>query len=125
MALVGFLTLSYQTQAQDEQVADSTSTEMSDSSAVAEEPVVEEAPVAEPEPMVEEEASFHQVIKDKFIEGDWKFMTPVLLCLIIGLAIAIERIITLNMATTNTDKLLSTLEGGNFGCIENRDLAKK
>jgi biopolymer transport protein ExbB len=110
MALVGFLTLSYQTKAQDEQSADSTSTEMSDSSAVAEEPVVVEAPVAEPEPMVEEEASFHQVIKDKFIEGDWKFMTPVLLCLIIGLAIAIERIITLNLATTNTDKLLATLE---------------
>jgi biopolymer transport protein ExbB len=110
MALVGFLTLSYQTQAQEEQVADSTSTEMNDSSAVAEEPIVAEAPIAEPEPMVEEEASFHQVIKDKFIEGDWKFMTPVLLCLIIGLAIAIERIITLNMATTNTDKLLVTLE---------------
>ncbi|MEQ8575435.1 MAG: MotA/TolQ/ExbB proton channel family protein, partial [Fulvivirga sp.] len=111
LALVGCLTLSYQSNAQDE-AADSTSTEMADSSAVAEEPVVEEtpAPVEEPEAVVEEEASFHQVIKDKFIEGDWKFMTPVLLCLIIGLAIAIERIITLNLATTNTDKLLATVE---------------
>ena len=111
LALVGFLTLSYQSNAQ-EDATDSTSTEMADSSAVAEEPVVEEpAPVAEPE--VEEaevEESFHQIIKDKFIEGDWKFMTPVLLCLIIGLAIAIERIITLNLATTNTDKLLATVE---------------
>jgi len=33
-----------------------------------------------------------------------------LLCLILGLAIAIERIITLNLATTNTDKLLAKLE---------------
>jgi biopolymer transport protein ExbB len=111
LALVGCLTLSYQSNAQDE-AADSTSTEMADSSAVAEEPVVEEpAPVAEPEVAeAEVEESFHQIIKDKFIEGDWKFMTPVLLCLIIGLAIAIERIITLNLATTNTDKLLATVE---------------
>ena len=37
-------------------------------------------------------------------------MTPVLLCLIIGLAIALERIVTLNMATTNTKKLLLKVE---------------
>jgi biopolymer transport protein ExbB len=37
-------------------------------------------------------------------------MTPVLLCLILGLAIALERIITLNMATTNTKKLLLKVE---------------
>jgi biopolymer transport protein ExbB len=37
-------------------------------------------------------------------------MTPVLLCLILGLAIAIERIITLNLATTNTKKLLAKVE---------------
>lgn len=54
--------------------------------------------------------SFHQVVKEKFIEGDPMFMTPVLICLILGLAIAIERIIYLNMATTNTDKLLSEVE---------------
>jgi hypothetical protein len=33
-----------------------------------------------------------------------------LLCLILGLALAIERIIYLNMATTDTDKLLSDVE---------------
>jgi biopolymer transport protein ExbB len=33
-----------------------------------------------------------------------------LLCLILGLAVAIERIITLNMATTNTKKLLARVE---------------
>lgn len=54
--------------------------------------------------------TFHQSVKEKFIEGDWKFMTPVLLCLILGLAIAIERIITLNLATTNSKKLLVRVE---------------
>jgi biopolymer transport protein ExbB len=54
--------------------------------------------------------SFDQVIKQKFIEGDPTFMSPVLICLILGLAIAIERIISLNLATTNTNKLLSKVE---------------
>ncbi|HLT81880.1 MAG TPA: MotA/TolQ/ExbB proton channel family protein [Cyclobacteriaceae bacterium] len=37
-------------------------------------------------------------------------MTPVLICLILGLAFSIERIITLNLATTNTRKLLGQIE---------------
>ena len=66
-----------------------------------------------------EEQTFHQSVKSKFIEGDWKFMTPVLLCLILGLAIAIERIITLNLATTNTKKLLANVEDAlNTGGVE-------
>ncbi|MAB95341.1 MAG: flagellar motor protein MotA [Flavobacteriales bacterium] len=55
-------------------------------------------------------ASFHQIIKQKFIEGGPGFMGIVLLCLILGLALAIERIIYLNMATTDTDKLLNNVE---------------
>ena len=51
-----------------------------------------------------------QVLKEKFIEGDWKFMSLVLICLILGLAFCIERIITLNIATTNTDKLLARID---------------
>jgi biopolymer transport protein ExbB len=58
----------------------------------------------------EETQSFHQAIKDKFIEGGSGFMWPILICLILGLAISIERIITLNLATTNTNKLLSKIE---------------
>tara|TARA_B100000767_G_scaffold54609_1_gene50176 strand:- start:336 stop:1154 length:819 start_codon:yes stop_codon:yes gene_type:complete len=57
-----------------------------------------------------ENASFHQIIKQKFIEGGPGFMGIVLLCLILGLALAIERIIYLNMATTDTDKLLNDVE---------------
>jgi len=51
-----------------------------------------------------------QVLKEKFIEGDWKFMSLVLVTLILGLAFCIERIITLNIATTNTSKLLSRID---------------
>lgn len=58
----------------------------------------------------ESNQSFHQVLKDKFIEGGAGFMGIVLLCLILGLAVAIERIIFLNMATTNTKKLSQQIE---------------
>ncbi len=37
-------------------------------------------------------------------------MWPILICLILGLAISIERIIVLNLATTNTKKLLAKVE---------------
>ena len=56
------------------------------------------------------EKTFHQELKQRFIEGDPKFMGVVLVALILGLAIAIERIITLNLATTNTQKLLEDVE---------------
>lgn len=57
-----------------------------------------------------EDLGAYQTLKEKFIEGDWRFMSCVLVCLILGLAFCIERIITLNVATTNTDKLLSRID---------------
>ncbi|MGZ0016109.1 MotA/TolQ/ExbB proton channel family protein [Yeosuana sp. AK3] len=57
-----------------------------------------------------EELGFHQELKKRFIEGGPGFMGIVLLCLILGLAIAIERIIFLNLSTTNTKKLTSEVE---------------
>ena len=57
-----------------------------------------------------EEQSLHKQIKTKFIEGGPGFMASILLTLIFGLAIVIERIIYLNLATTNTDKLLKKIE---------------
>ncbi len=57
-----------------------------------------------------EDKPIHQVIKEKFIEGGPEFMSVVLLTLILGLSIAIERIIYLNLSTTNTEKLLSKIE---------------
>jgi biopolymer transport protein ExbB len=65
--------------------------------------------VAEEEDVIEEQ-SFHQVLKKYFIQGDPKFMSFVLLTLILGLALVIERVIYLNLATTNTKKLLSSVE---------------
>lgn len=65
------------------------------------------------------EQSLHQVLKTKFIEGGPLYMTPILLCIILGLAIVIERILYLNFATTNTQKLLSKVENAlNEGGVE-------
>lgn len=58
----------------------------------------------------EESKSFHQVLKERFIEGGAGFMGIVLLCLILGLAVSIERIIFLNLSSTNTTKLTSRVE---------------
>ena len=59
----------------------------------------------------EESLGFHQELKKRFIEGGPGFMGIVLLCLILGLAIAIERIIFLNLSTTNSKKLIDEVEG--------------
>jgi biopolymer transport protein ExbB len=58
----------------------------------------------------EEERGFQQVLKEKFIEGGWEFMGIVLLTLVAGLALCIERIIYLNLSTTNNQKLLNQVE---------------
>lgn len=52
----------------------------------------------------------HQALKQKFMEGGVMWMSPILLCLILGLAIIIERVIYLNLSTVNTKKLLKKLE---------------
>lgn len=57
-----------------------------------------------------QEKGFHQELKERFVEGGPGFMGIVLLCLILGLAFAIERIIYLNLATTNTKKLADNVE---------------
>ncbi len=60
------------------------------------------------------------VIKRYFIEGDYVFMSFPLICLILGLAFCIERIITLSLADVNTKKLMSGVEQA----ISNKDLEK-
>ncbi len=61
--------------------------------------------VTEPEP-----ETFHEVLKDQFIQGGPEFMGIVLLTLIFGLAISIERIIYLTLSTTNTKNYSLTLK---------------
>ncbi|MBV6645676.1 MAG: MotA/TolQ/ExbB proton channel family protein [Cyclobacteriaceae bacterium] len=127
LMLTGILTLtSVSTYAQDDTTADSEFVEESDTTAVeGDSLVVEEEVAEEPEPVVyeeeepEQEASFHQRVKEQFIDGGPTFMGIVLLCLILGLAIAIERIIHLNLATTNVKKLLANVEDAlNSGGVE-------
>jgi len=72
------------------------------------------------------EKSFHYVLKEKFIEGGAGWMTPILLCLIGGLALAIERIVYLNLSTVNTQKLLNKVETAiqTKGVVAARDVCK-
>src|SRR5690349_5310512 len=66
-----------------------------------------------------EDSGMHQLLKDWFIDGGPPFMWPILVTFIVGLAISIERIITLNLARTNTKKLLARIEDAlNKGGIE-------
>ena len=110
---------------EEEQVADTEMQEDTSSSVIVDSATeimntvqfVEEEEIEE---VVEESQSFHYAIKEQFIQGGWQFMGIVLLCLILGLAVAIERIITLNLATTNTNKLLSDIDDAlsNKGGVE-------
>ncbi len=95
------------------QTEDQTATQTEDTTVVAETPAVEEvapeqttAMTAEPE----KPQTFHEVIKEQFIDGGPAFMGIVLLTLIFGLAISIERIIYLTLSATNTKKLLAGID---------------
>ncbi len=92
----------------------------------------ESAPAAKPASAADllsgtgEEVPIHQSIKTKFIEGGAGFMALIVLCLIIGLALAIERILYLSFAKTNTKKLLASVEEalGNGGVEAAKDVCR-
>ena len=115
--LVFFATSYVIAQDETEAVADDQTEQISEDATVAEDaPALEEtetdAPEAEKQPM-------HQQLKIKFIEGGPTFMGFVIVALIIGLALAFERIIYLNLASTNTKKLLVNVETAlNEGGVE-------
>ncbi|OQY12318.1 MAG: flagellar motor protein MotA [Desulfobacteraceae bacterium 4572_19] len=118
LAVTGLLTfgtvnnVSAQDQQENVEAVENNAQEAEETAVATEEVAQEEAPaVAQPEAVeAEVTQTFHQIIKQKFIEGGAGFMGIVLLSLILGLAIAIERIIYLNLATTNTEKLLKNVE---------------
>ena len=128
--LAGTLTFTYvnanaqDTDAADAEASDTTSmTDAADTTAMAEDTVdaAEPAPETVMDDVIEdeEEANFHQIVKEQFIDGNPTFMGIVLLCLILGLAVSIERIIHLNLATTNIKKLLAKVEDAlNSGGVE-------
>jgi biopolymer transport protein ExbB len=65
---------------------------------------------SKPVELTQEDPDISQTIKEYFIDGGPMFMSFVLIALILGLALCIERIIYLNLATTNTKKLLENIE---------------
>ena len=96
LAVMGVMAFSAQNAAaQDEQAAETTATEV----------VTETTEEALPE-----EVPMHQALKTKFIEGGAGFMALVIACLILGLALCIERILYLSFSKTNTKKLLAKIE---------------
>ena len=90
--------------AQDEQAEEAAATEQVVPAAAADDD-------AEIDPFnVKSEVPLHQALKTKFIEGGAGFMALIIICLIIGLALAIERILYLSFSKTNTKKLVEKVE---------------
>ena len=56
------------------------------------------------------EVPINQALKTKFIEGGPEFMSLIIICLIIGLALAIERILYLSFSKVNAKKLVEKVE---------------
>ena len=76
---------------------------------------VEEAAPAQEVAAVDTETTLegetmHHILMQKFLEGGWGWMLPVLLCLVIGLAVAIERILYLTLSTINVKKFTNAVE---------------
>ena len=95
--------------AQEEQAAATEEVSTQEDAAVVED-VVEPVSQVDEAALAKEEQGIHKQIKAKFIEGGAIFMSFILLSLIFGLALCIERIIYLNLASTNTKKLLKNIE---------------
>jgi biopolymer transport protein ExbB len=89
------------------EIPDSTATDTTSEEASAD--PVAEAKTTTDDP-IEIKKSFTEMIKDKFIEGGWEFMSLVLICLIFGLAFAIERIIMLNLSSVNSEKFINDID---------------
>ena len=124
LAILGLLTFGASTYAIGQDEGDAETTMVADSGATAgdEGNVLEdegmttssENPEAKPNETAEiaevPETTFTNELKTRFIEGGPAFMGIVLACLIFGLALVIERIVYLNLATTNTKKLVSSVD---------------
>ncbi len=88
-------------------------TEQTEQTVAPEETPAVETVQEEVAPAVQDEAApvtFRESIKKQFIDGGPAFMGIVLVILLIGMAISIERIIYLTLASANSDKLLKGIE---------------
>ena len=124
LTIAGFITFGISNSVlaqQDENAVQTEQVATEEAAAPAEEVVAEATEEVVTAPIAEEEQSltFHETIKKQFIDGGWGFMTLVLIVLVLGLAISIERIIYLTLSTTNTKKLVAEFEVAlNEGGIE-------
>ena len=121
LTIAGFMTfgISNSVLAQEEQQPAQTEQLATEEVAAEEAAPVEEVVTTTMTEEAEEEPTFHEVLKKQYIDGGWGFMTLVLVVLVLGLAISIERIIYLTLSTTNTKKLVADLETAlNQGGIE-------
>jgi len=134
MAVAAFLSFSSVAYAQDEttdgtqtEVAENTEGQDSAAAATPAEPVKEEV-VEEATTPAEAEVpqEFTQIIKQKFIEGGPEFMSIVLLALVLGLAISIERIIYLALSNSNAKSLLAEIDSalGSGGVEAAKDVCR-
>ena len=108
--------------------------EGADTTVAEEQPVETEEPAApaENKTQVKEEGkpevkkSFSNTLKTKFIEGGAFFMGIVLIALIFGLALVIERIIYLNLSTINSKKFIQEIDEAlaNGGIEAAKEVAK-
>ena len=108
LAIVGFVTFGISNLfAQEEQAQPEEAATEQVAETVA--PAVEEAAATDLTP-AEAPTTFREVIKKQFIDGGPGFMGIVLVILLLGMAISIERIIYLTMADANSTKLLAGIE---------------
>ena len=109
LAVIGVMAISaefQQASAQDEQAA--TEQVAVDQAEAVEEEASDE--VVDPFNAPTDDKPLHQQLKKIFIEGGAGFMALVLVCLILGLAIAIERIITLSLSQIDAKSFAASIE---------------
>lgn len=126
--MLTFVTSNYAIAQDEDNATIETELTIDDTTATAPDSLLVEEPATTEETLVAEDEtkSFQQVIKEQFIAGGWEFMGIVLLCLVFGLALCIERIIYLNLASTNNQKLLNEVETvlENGGINEAKEVCK-
>ena len=118
-AVIGAMAFSAQNVIAQENAAEQAATEaVADSTETAAAPADAEVPADTP---------MHQALKTKFIEGGPGWMAAIVACLVLGLALCIERILYLSLSKTNTKKLLKKIEDAlqNGGVEAAKDLCAK
>lgn len=111
LAVIGLLTISaeFQKASAQDQAAEATE-QVAEATEAAEEAVEPATGDENPFAAGSDDKPLHQQLKKLFIEGGAGFMALVLLCLILGLAIAIEKIITLSLKQINSTKFTQQIE---------------